>query len=112
MTLTELLWANWEEWSRGGLDAERIEASVTPDDHRRLRDWLVNGLGESRTAEAAGDLKWLTDLATWSLHGTHSLLLKPMDMRLTELRHVAARFQISEDVLADLIASAHVLSED
>ncbi len=43
MTLTSVLWQNWQHWAAGGLPAETVDRELGVEDRNFLVDWLQTG---------------------------------------------------------------------
>lgn len=111
MTLADILWDNWARWSAGGLNSTVIEQELSDGDLTLLLRWLDTGYQSASLTRPLLTAKRAIDIASWCLHGTHSLLLKPRDIREDELQHAAATFGLTRDILASLIINLTPLEE-
>lgn len=104
--LSKVLWKNWECWAQGGLDAAEIEQRLSAAETAKLHQWFNNHAGQEYQTLP---LKTLTDLGSWCLYGTHTLLFLPHDLRQAELDRISRVFGISVRLLTELIISNTLL---
>jgi len=109
MELSSLLWKNWEKWANGGLGEDSIKELINESDLDILLYWIDKGYSQTHTIRPLLDLKTVVDVATWCLHGTHSLLLLPSDLRRRDLERTANSLGIPKDVLVWLVEASTIL---
>jgi hypothetical protein len=111
VSLSSVLWDNWQLWSSGGLAAESLEDLLTDGDVELLLDWLDEGFRKEGLVRPLIDEKKVVDIATWCIHGTHSLLLLPLDIRLRRIEVESRHFGIPAEVTVRLIQSNTTLPD-
>jgi hypothetical protein len=106
--LAQVLWANWADWAKGGLDEQVIEARLGKDEQRFLTDWFRDNSG---AAAIPSSIKQIVDTASWCLYGIHTLSEYPPEIRRSTTTRTAHALDIPMNSLQRLISASSALPE-
>ena len=109
MSLSKLLWENWQQWSTGGLDHGVISDGLRDNGELVLLKWIDGAFQKSGLTRPLMDEKQLVDVSTWCLHGTHSLTLLPQPIREDRVASVSRSLNISKELLLSLLGNLSLL---
>jgi hypothetical protein len=102
--IENLLFANWERWVAGGLNAASIEQHMDDSDRAEIIKWFHRAFDEFGLPRLPSSLKVIIDVASWCLFRRDSLLLYPPEIRNKSIVAAAKHgFDIPPDVLRFLI---------
>ena len=102
MTLGNLPWRNWELWRDGGLSEAEIRAALGGSHIRLLDEWLRSAAATLSMPAPDLSTKALVDLATWCVHGTHTLPYEPPDMQRATITRIATQFGVTPELVTSL----------
>lgn len=105
--LQDVLWANWGAWATGGLSDAEIDARVSKEDCAHLHREISAIVSDPAVQHLS--CKALIDIATWVVHGTHSLLLLPDEIRRGRFAQAADTIGVNQQILVELFQAPHFL---
>lgn len=107
LELNAVLWSNWQAWAAGGVTDSEIMAHLTEADLVKLRQDLAERSTDPSVWQL--DRKTIIDVATWICHGTHSLLLLPIEIRLYRVAEAAETLGVNQQLLLDVFKGPDLL---